>query len=365
MIAHRMSKLDSSGIRKVFDLAQKMQNPVNLSIGQPDFDVPEEIKTEAIKAIENGANKYTVTQGIPELRNALLKQLQKRRKVDAESIMITSGVSGALTLAFMVLINPEDEVIIPDPSFVSYKHLTNFCGGKPVFVDTYPDFKLTVERIQPCITKRTKILILNSPANPTGVMYTTQEIKKIAELAKKYNIFIISDEIYHDYDYNHEFDSIGRYYKNTLILDGFSKSFAMTGWRMGFAAGPANIVNEMIKLQQYTFVCAPSFAQYAISKSLEADLSKYIASYKRKRDLMYDALKDTYQMVKPGGAFYFFPQVPWGTDEEFVTAAIQKNLLIIPGSVFSERHTHFRISYAASEETIERGIDILKSLARQ
>lgn len=360
-----MSKLDSSGIRKVFDLAQKMQNPVNLSIGQPDFDVPEEIKTEAIKAIENGANKYTVTQGIPELRNALLKQLQKRRKVDAESIMITSGVSGALTLAFMVLINPEDEVIIPDPSFVSYKHLTNFCGGKPVFVDTYPDFKLTVERIQPCITKRTKILILNSPANPTGVMYTTQEIKEIAELAKKHNVFIISDEIYHDYDYNHEFDSIGRYYKNTLILDGFSKSFAMTGWRVGFAAGPANIVNEMIKLQQYTFVCAPSFAQYAISKSLEADLSKHIASYERKRDLMYDGLKDTYQMVKPGGAFYFFPQVPWGTDEEFVTAAIQKNLLIIPGSVFSERHTHFRISYAASEETIKRGIDILKSLARQ
>ncbi|GAB62712.1 MAG: pyridoxal phosphate-dependent aminotransferase [Candidatus Jettenia sp.] len=365
MIAHRMSKLDSSGIRKVFDLAQKMQNPVNLSIGQPDFDVPEEIKTEAIKAIGNGANKYTVTQGIPELRNALLKQLQKRRKVDAESIMITSGVSGALTLAFMVLINPEDEVIIPDPSFVSYKHLTHFCGGKPVFVDTYPDFKLTVERIQPCITKRTKILILNSPANPTGVMYTTQEIKEIAELAKKHNVFIISDEIYHDYDYNHEFDSIGRYYKNTLILDGFSKSFAMTGWRMGFAAGPASIVNEMIKLQQYTFVCAPSFAQYAISKSLETDLSKYIASYERKRDLMYDGLKDTYQMVKPGGAFYFFPQVPWGTDEEFVTAAIQKNLLIIPGSVFSERHTHFRISYAASDETIERGIDILKSLARQ
>ncbi len=360
-----MSKLDSSGIRKVFDLAQKMQNPVNLSIGQPDFDVPEEIKTEAIKAIGNGANKYTVTQGIPELRNALLKQLQKRRKVDAESIMITSGVSGALTLAFMVLINPEDEVIIPDPSFVSYKHLTHFCGGKPVFVDTYPDFKLTVERIQPCITKRTKILILNSPANPTGVMYTTQEIKEIAELAKKHNVFIISDEIYHDYDYNHEFDSIGRYYKNTLILDGFSKSFAMTGWRMGFAAGPASIVNEMIKLQQYTFVCAPSFAQYAISKSLETDLSKYIASYERKRDLMYDGLKDTYQMVKPGGAFYFFPQVPWGTDEEFVTAAIQKNLLIIPGSVFSERHTHFRISYAASDETIERGIDILKSLARQ
>ncbi len=360
-----MSKLDSSGIRKVFDLAQKMQNPVNLSIGQPDFDVPGEIKTEAIKAINDGANKYTVTQGIPELRDALLKRLQKERGVNAESIVITSGVSGALTLAFMVLVNPEDEVLIPDPAFVSYKHLTNFCGGKPVFVDTYPDFKLTVSHIQPHITKKTKILIINSPANPTGAMCTTQELKEIAELARKHNLLIVSDEIYHDYDYEHQFDSIGRYYEKTLILDGFSKSFAMTGWRMGYAAGPASIVGEMIKLQQYTFVCAPSFAQYAVSRSLGTDLSKHISSYNKKRDMMYDGLKDTYQIVKPGGAFYLFPKVPWGTDEEFVTSAIQKNLLIIPGSVFSERHTHFRISYAATEETIKRGIEILNNLARR
>ena len=360
-----MSKLDSSGIRKVFDLAQKMQNPVNLSIGQPDFDVPGEIKTEAIKAINDGANKYTVTQGIPELRDALLRRLQKERGVNAESIVITSGVSGALTLAFMVLVNPEDEVLIPDPAFVSYKHLTNFCGGKPVFVDTYPDFKLTASHIQPHITKKTKILIINSPANPTGAMCTTQELKEIAELARKHNLLIVSDEIYHDYDYEHQFDSIGRYYEKTLILDGFSKSFAMTGWRMGYAAGPASIVGEMIKLQQYTFVCAPSFAQYAVSRSLGTDLSKHITSYKKKRDLMYDGLKDTYQIIKPGGAFYLFPQVPWGTDEEFVTSAIQKNLLIIPGSVFSERHTHFRISYAATEDTIKRGIDILNNLARR
>jgi aspartate aminotransferase/aminotransferase len=139
----------------------------------------------------------------------------------------------------------------------------------------------------------------------------------------------------------------------------------MTGWRMGYAAGPASIINEMIKLQQYTFVCAPSPAQYAVAKSLDTDLSEYIASYKKKRDLMYDGLKDKYQVVKPGGAFYLFPQIPWGTDEEFVAAAIQKNLLIIPGSVFSERHTHFRISYAASEETLKRGIDILNSLAKR
>lgn len=365
MIAHRMSKLDSSGIRKVFDLAQKMQNPVNLSIGQPDFDVPEEIKTEAIKAIQDGTNKYTVTQGITELRDGLLKRLRMERGVNAESIMVTSGVSGALTLAFMVLVNPEDEVIIPDPAFVSYKHLANFCGGKPVFVDTYPDFTLTAARVQPHITKKTKILILNSPANPTGVMCTTRELKEIAELSKKHNLLVISDEIYHDYDYNHEFDSIGRHYEKTLILDGFSKSFAMTGWRMGYAAGPAHIINEMIKLQQYTFVCAPSPAQYAVAKSLGTDLSKYIASYKEKRDLMYDGLKDTYHVIKPGGAFYLFPRVPWGTDEEFVTAAIQKNLLVIPGSVFSERHTHFRISYAATEDTIKRGIDILNNLAHR
>ncbi len=365
MIAHRMSKIDSSGIRKVFDLAQKMQNPVNLSIGQPDFDVPEEIKTEAIKAIQDGSNKYTVTQGIPELRNNLLKRLQSERGVNAESIIITSGVSGALTLAFLVLINPEDEILIPDPAFVSYKHFANFCGGKAVFIDTYPDFKLTAARIQPHITKKTTILVINSPANPTGVMSTTQELKDIADLARRHNLLIISDEIYHDYDYNREFDSIGRYYEKTLILDGFSKSFAMTGWRMGYAAGPANIINEMIKLQQYTFVCAPSPAQYAVAKSLDTDMSKYIATYKKKRDLMYDGLKDRYHVVKPGGAFYLFPQVPWGADEEFVASAIQKNLLIIPGSVFSEHHTHFRISYAASEETIRRGIDILNSLAKQ
>ena len=365
MIAYRMSKLDSSGIRKVFDLAQKMQNPVNLSIGQPDFDVPGEIKTEAIKAINDGFNKYTVTQGTPELRDVLIKRLQKERGVNAESIMITSGVSGALTLAFMVLVNPEDEVVIPDPAFVSYKHLTNFCGGKTVFADTYPDFKLTASRIQAHITKKTKILIINSPANPTGAMCTTQELKEIAELARKHNLLIVSDEIYHDYDYEHQFDSIGRYYEKTLILDGFSKSFAMTGWRMGYAAGPAGVVSEMIKLQQYTFVCAPSFAQYAVFRSLGTDLSKHITSYKKKRDLMYDGLKDKYQIIKPGGAFYLFPQAPWGTDEEFVTSAIQKNLLIIPGSVFSERHTHFRISYAATEETIKRGIEILNNLARR
>jgi len=363
MIAYRMSKLDSSGIRKVFDLAQKMQNPVNLSIGQPDFDVPGEIKTEAIKAINDGFNKYTVTQGTPELRDVLIKRLQKERGVNAESIMITSGVSGALTLAFMVLVNPEDEVVIPDPAFVSYKHLTNFCGGKTVFADTYPDFKLTASRIQPHITKKTKILIINSPANPTGAMCTTQELKEIAELARKHNLLIVSDEIYHDYDYEHQFDSIGRYYEKTLILDGFSKSFAMTGWRMGYAAGPSNIIAEMIKLQQYTFVCAPSFAQYALSRSLGTDMNKYIISYKKKRDLIYEGLKDKYKVTKPGGAFYLFPQVPWGTDEEFVTAAIKKNLLIIPGSVFSERHTHFRISYAASEETIASGIEILNSIA--
>lgn len=365
MIAYRMSKLDSSGIRKVFDLAQKMQNPVNLSIGQPDFDVPEEIKTEAIKAIKDGANKYTVTQGIIELRDGLLKRLQKERRVNAESIMITSGVSGALTLAFMVLINPDDEVLIPDPAFVSYKHLTNFCGGKPVFVDTYPDFKLTAARIQPHITKKTKILVINSPANPTGAMCTSEELKEIAELARKHSLLVISDEIYHGYDYNQEFDSVGRYYEKTLVLDGFSKSFAMTGWRMGYAAGPTSIISEMIKLQQYTFVCAPSFAQYALTRSLGTDMSKHIASYQKKRNMMYDGLKDKYPMVKPGGAFYLFPQVPWGTDEEFVAAAIQKNLLIIPGNVFSERHTHFRISYAATDETIKRGVDILNNLAKQ
>lgn len=363
MIADRMGEFEASGIRKVFDLAQKIKNPVNLSIGQPDFDIPEEVKKEAIQAIENGFNRYTITQGIPELSKKILEKARKERGIKGESIMITSGVAGALTLAFLVLINPGDEILIPDPYFVSFKHIVKLCGGKPRFVDTYPDFELTPERILPHITARTKILIINSPSNPTGVVCKPQHLKEICDIARKHNLIIISDEIYKKFVYDIEYQSIGKFHENTVTCNGFSKSYAMTGWRLGSAIGPTKIIDEMMKLQQYTYICAPSFAQIAGIKAMDINMDEYIEDYKKKRDFVCDGLKERYKITKPDGAFYVFPQVPWGTDEEFVTEAIKHDLLIIPGSVFSEKNTHFRLSYAAPFETLERGVEILNSLA--
>ncbi|MBI1871135.1 MAG: pyridoxal phosphate-dependent aminotransferase [Chlamydiae bacterium] len=362
MIANRMKHIDSSGIRKVFDLAKNMKNPVNLSIGQPDFDVPEEIKEEAIQSLKSGFNKYTVTQGIDELRQNILQKLKQERGVDAEDIMITSGVSGGIFLAFMTLLNPGDEVLVPDPYFVMYKHLLNLLGAIPVYIDTYPHFELTAEMITPKLSRKTKLILVNSPSNPTGVSLMEKNIKEIAKLANERQIMILSDEIYSSFSYDTPFTSIGRFSPSTLVLDGFSKSFAMTGWRLGFAAGPKEIIQAMVKLQQFSFVCAPSFAQKAALKALDYDMSSHIATYKKKRNLIYEGLKRKFEVILPGGAFYIFPKSPFDDGDLFVKKAIEKNLLIIPGSVFSERKSHFRISFAASDEVLTKGIEILNQM---
>ena len=362
MIADRMQGFQASGIRKVFDLAQKIKNPINLSIGQPDFDVPDEIKREAIRAIESGFNRYTITQGIPELGEKALQEAKTEQGIICNSIMITSGVAGALTLAFLVLINPGDEILVPDPYFVSFKHLIKLCGGDIKFIDTYPDFELTPDRVLSSISPRSKILLINSPSNPTGVVCKPQHIIEICEIANKHNLLIISDEIYRKFVYDTSYQSVGKFHENTLTCNGFSKSYAMTGWRLGSVIGPKKIIDEMIKLQQYTYICAPSFAQMAGVKALDVDMSMYREDYKKKRDFVYNGLKDRYKLIKPEGAFYLFPQVPMGTDEEFATRAIDEDLLIIPGSVFSEKNSHFRLSYAADFETLERGINVLNSM---
>jgi len=362
-IADRMSLIDSSGIRKVFALASKLKDPVNLSIGQPHFDVSAEVKRAAIQAIQNGLNKYTLTQGIPELREKIQIQ-QKAKNISLEEIMITSGVSGGLMLSFMCLINPGDEVIVFDPYFVMYKHLIRAVGGIPVFVDTYPSFDIPIDMVEQAISKKTKIIVINSPCNPTGAVYSKDQLKGLADIANKHNILIVSDEIYNEFTYGEDSISIAEIYENTLVLNGFSKTYAMTGWRLGWAGGPKWLLNEMIKLQQYTFVCAPSIVQYAGIKALEYNPAPLIDSYKEKRDLMYNGLKDYFEILKPEGAFYMFVKTPEGlTDEEFVGKAIDNNLLVIPGSVFSEKSTHFRLCYAAENKVLYKGIEILRNLS--
>ncbi|MDI6736144.1 MAG: pyridoxal phosphate-dependent aminotransferase [bacterium] len=366
MISKRMNKIDSSGIRKVFNLAADMKQPVNLSIGQPDFDVPQEIKQEAAKAINSGFNRYTQTEGILELRERVCQKLKEKNNVDAKpkDVLITSGVSGGLFLAFYVLLDKGDEAIIFDPYFTMYKHLLNFIEAVPRPIDTYPDFNINIDKVKEAITEKTKVIVLNSPGNPTGKTYFREELEAVINIARENDLVIISDEVYEEFMYDGTAFSPGSIYDKTVTLNGFSKTYAMTGWRIGYAAGPNEIIQQMCKLQQYSFVCAPSFAQVAAIKSFECDMSEYIAGYHRKRDLVYEGLKDYFKLKKPGGGFYAFPQVDKITATTFVEKAIAKNLLIIPGNVFSEKDTNFRLSFAASNETIEKGIKILIELAQ-
>ncbi|MFH0962563.1 MAG: aminotransferase class I/II-fold pyridoxal phosphate-dependent enzyme [Planctomycetota bacterium] len=366
LIARRMKRIDASGIRKVFDLAATMSNPLDLSIGQPDFDVSDRVKDAAVDAIRKGFNRYTQTQGIAELHERYRAFLKERKGYDPEAILVTGGVSGALLLALLALIDPGDEVVFPDPYFVGYKHLVNLVGGVPVTLDTYDtDFQLDPARLEEKLSPASKVLLLNSPSNPTGAVMRADVVKAVADIARRRGLFVISDEIYDGFVYLDEtIPSIATLYEHTLQVGGLSKSHAFTGWRLGFACGPNALITEMAKIQQYTFVCAPSPVQKAAVVALDVDASDHFADYRRKRDLIYDALKDKFRVVKPEGAFYIFPAVPpgKGSDQDFVVRAIRNNVLVIPGSVFSERNTHFRIAYATSDETLLRAAQILNSL---
>jgi aspartate aminotransferase/aminotransferase len=266
-------------------------------------------------------------------------------------------------------------------------------GGKPVAVDSYPDFRFHAERVEQAITPKTKLLILNSPSNPTGVVMSEQEVKAAVDIARKHDLLILSDEIYEPFLYDRlqvsgsgvqnsdlaigstslttgsnqqsaiHLPSPARAYDKTILLRGFSKSHAMTGWRLGYAAGPGEIIAQMTKLQQYTYVCAPSPLQFAAVKAMDVSMQAAVAAYRRKRDIVFDLLSRKFELVKPQGAFYIFPKAPSGaTASDFVARAIENNVLIIPGNVFSERDTHFRISYATTDEKLAQGCEILCKL---
>jgi len=362
-IADRMRHIDASGIRKAFELAKSMVDPINLSIGLPDFDVADPVKAAAIDAIGRGFNAYTVTQGIPELRGKIQAAIDAEFRHADRQTLITSGTSGALLLALCCVVDPGDEVILFDPYFVMYRHLVTLAGGTSVLVDTYPDFRIDLVKVAAAITPRTKCVLVNSPANPTGVVATAAEMQGLAQLCREKDILLISDEVYRAFCYDGPFAAPASWNEDALVVDGFSKSHGMTGWRLGYAHGPARLIQEMAKLQQFSYVCAPSIAQVAGVAALDVDLSEQAESYRRKRDAVVSALGGLYDLPTPEGAFYAFPRSPRGTASEFVAEAIARNLLIIPGNVFSRRDTHFRISYAVDEATLRRGLDVLRDLA--
>lgn len=383
-ISERARGIDASGIRRVFELAAKLDDPINLSIGQPDFDVPDVIKAAACDAINEGNNRYTQTQGTPELRAAITARLAHEfpntlgkagvdQRHEDTGLLVTSGVSGALVLAMLATVGPGDEVVIPDPYFVMYKHLVTLAGATPIYLDTYPDFAVTAERVAPALTDRTKLVLFNTPSNPTGVVASQQVCKDLVELCEQRGVLLISDEIYDEFCYEKTEVDGGTWCPsplhdspNALLLRGYSKTYGMTGWRLGYAAGPAPVIEQMTKLQQYSFVCAPSMVQAAGALALGVDMSQHVSAYERKRDRVVERLTPHYSLTTPGGAFYAFPEVPPKlglTATQFVDQAIANNLLIIPGNVFSQRDTHFRLSYACDDAMLERGLDVLVRLA--
>ena len=365
-IASRMRRIESSGIRKVFDLARKLKDPINLSIGQPDFQVPEVCRAAAIRAIESGHNSYTVTQGLASLRDRLGQQIAERYPTHTDRrLLITSGTSGALVLALACILDPGDEILACDPWFVMYPNLAELAGGTMKALPTGPDFLPDPEQVAAAIGPRTKALIVNSPANPTGAVMPASLMKTLAQICAEKGVLLISDEIYSLFSYDGPHRSPAEFNEHVLVIDGFSKTYAMTGWRVGYVHGPARLIEEMTKLQQFTFVCAPSMAQHGALAALDLDMTPVVNAYRAKRDFMRAALADLYDIGPPGGAFYLYPRAPGGQlGTEFVNKAIANNLLIIPGQVFSAADTHFRISYAVADRELERGAELLRQLAR-
>lgn len=365
LLADRTRKIEFSGIRKFFEMASGMTDPCDLSIGQPDYDAPEPVKKAAIDAIAAGKNRYTPSAGIPELRSRIADELESETGVRS-NILVTCGVSGALTLALMTTVQPGDEVVFLDPYFVSYPHLVNMVGGTPVPVRSYPDFRFDAAKVEAAITPRTKVLLINSPANPTGRMLTADEVAAAAEIAKRNDLLLVSDEIYDRLCYDAANTCpLSMAPENTLVIRGYGKTYGVTGWRMGYAAGPERLIGEMTKFQQYTFVCAPAPAQFATLTALETDVSHHRDDYRKKRDLVCRLLEPNFEIVRPTGGFYVFPKAPasFPNATAFCERVAKDNVLVIPGGIFSGADTHFRVSYATTDAMIERGCSVLNRLA--
>ena len=327
--------------------------------------MPAVARAAAHEAIEAGRNGYTPPQGIAPLRERLEERVRRETGQPDRRLCVTSGSSGALVLALMALLDPGDEVILFEPAFVMYRPLVEFLGGHCVIIDTSPSFAIDVERVAAAITPRCRAILLNTPANPTGVVADAATVRDLARLAESRGVTLISDELYREYCYDAPFASPALHSEAVVVIDGFSKSHAMTGWRVGWIHGPRPIIDACTMLQQYTFVCAPQVGQWAALAALDAPLDVPLGECRRKRDTLMAALRDHYEFVPPGGAFYLYPVAPGGSGRAFAERAVAaEKLLVVPGSVFGAADTHFRIAYTVSDRTLDRGIAALQRLAR-
>ncbi len=372
VIADRVSQIEGSGIRKFFDIAQRMEGVISLGVGEPDFVTPWTIREACIFSLEKGYTSYTSNWGLLELREAISDKIYEESGVfyDPEGgILITTGVSEAFDLALRAIINPGDEVILHEPCYVSYKPCTVFAGGTPVCVATAVEdkFELRAEEVAEKISDKTKAIILSYPNNPTGAALSKKDLEEIAEVATEHDLIVISDEIYDKLTYEGEhtcFSSLNGMEERTILLNGFSKAYAMTGWRIGYAAGNKAIIEAMMKIHQYIMLCAPITAQMAAIEALRCDdeTDRMVNEYNRRRRLMVAGLRELgLSCFEPKGAFYTFPSIEDTglTSEEFAERLLmEEKVVVIPGSVFGDCGEGFiRCSYAVSQYELKEALE--------
>jgi len=381
-ISQRVQNLTPSGIRQFFDLVLGMKEVISLGVGEPDFVTPWNIREAGIYALEKGYTTYTSNKGLYRLRMIISRFLKKRYGLEydpEEEILVTVGTSEALDLALRAILNPGEKVLIPQPGYVSYGPVTLLAGGEPVYLETNLEngFKLNPQMIEKACSKNTKAIILNYPTNPTGVSYTKKELEEIKEVALKKDLLVVSDEIYGEltYDFPHiPFPTLKGAKKNTLYLNGFSKAYAMTGWRIGYVCGSREIISAMNKIHQYTIMCVPIISQMAACEALENGqkaVEEMKSEYKRRREFVFRRLNEMgLNCLKPEGAFYIFPSIKnTGLSSlDFANRLLkEEKVAVVPGNAFGSCGEGFiRISYASSmdklKEAMERMEKFLKSL---
>ena len=361
-----------SGIRKFFDIAAQMDDVISLGVGEPDFITPWSIRESCVYGLERGYTSYTANRGMPELREEISRHYKRVYNVEYNpdtEILVTVGVSEALDIALRAILEVGDEVLIPEPCYVSYQACTILAGGVPVTVDAKleNEFRITPEELEQHLTPKTKAILIGYPNNPTGAVMSRRDLMRIAEFAEKHDLIVISDEIYGDltYDGIHEcFSALPKMRDRTILLNGFSKAYAMTGWRIGYALGNSDFIGAMTKIHQYTMLCAPVTAQVAAIEALkhgEKYMKKMVAEYDRRRNLIYDGLnKLGLKCFEPKGAFYIFPDITSSglTAEDFAEKLIRaEHVALVPGTAFGKSGTgHVRCSYATSIEKISAAL---------
>lgn len=375
-LSQKVVGIAPSGIRKFFDVVSEMKDAISLGVGEPDFDTPWRIREKGIQTLEKGKTFYTSNAGLKELKIEICKYLNRKVNVSYDynkEVIVTVGGSEGIDIAMRAMLDPGDEVLIPQPSYVSYLPCTVLAGGTPVVIPLKEEneFKLTVEELEAAVTPKTKILVLPFPNNPTGSIMTREDLEPIAALVEKYDLYVLSDEIYSELSYKGEHVSIASFpgmKERTILINGFSKGFAMTGWRLGYACGPKVIIEQMLKIHQYAIMCAPTNSQYAAVEALkncEEEVQEMRNAYNQRRRYLVNAFRKMgLQCFEPYGAFYIFPSIKeFGmTSEEFATRFLEEEkVAVVPGTAFGDCGEGFlRISYAYSLENLKEAVGRLE-----